>query len=168
MSTDRRNSERTLSAGKLPPELLSTLLTGISLPPSVRVGPDVGVDAAVIDVGGRYLVLGMDPVTLSAEPGCFSVVVNANDIAVLGGVPRWLLATILLPIACSAEEPLAAMSQLREACNTLGIALVGGHTEVTDHVDRTLVVACMIGEVEENRLVTPAGAVQGDVVILAG
>ena len=44
------------------------------------------------------LIVATDPITLtSADLGRLSVIVNANDIAVMGVRPRWFLATVLLP-----------------------------------------------------------------------
>src|SRR5438270_11571684 len=88
-----------LPAGKLPADMLGAFLAGLSAAgPEVVVGAAVGEDAAVLDVGGRYLVLAADPVTLSGQPGRFAVQINANDIAVMGAEPRWLLAIVLLPV----------------------------------------------------------------------
>src|SRR2546425_9699376 len=62
--------------------------------PRVVVGPKVGEDAAVIDVGDRYLVATTDPITFATdEIGWDALQVNANDIAVRGARPRWVLAT---------------------------------------------------------------------------
>src|SRR5262249_9776338 len=66
--------------------------------PRVVVGPRVGEDAAVIDMGDRFLVATSDPITFAtAEVGWYALHVNANDIAVRGARPRWFLATLLLP-----------------------------------------------------------------------
>ena len=56
--------------------------------PRVVVGPRVGEDAAVIDVGDRYLVATADPVTFAADDVArYALVVNANDVAVRGARP---------------------------------------------------------------------------------
>jgi hydrogenase maturation factor len=110
----------------------------------------------------------MDPVTLSAEPGRFAVAINANDIAVMGARPRWLLASVLLPPGTSEEVVTGIMDQLGTSCRTLQIDLIGGHTEVTPSVAAPIVVACMIGEVAPERLVTSAGAQPGDTLVLVG
>src|SRR2546422_11337895 len=58
--------------------------------PRVVVGPRVGEDAAVIDMGDRYLVATTDPITFAtAEIGWYALHVNANDIAGHGRRPRW-------------------------------------------------------------------------------
>ena len=46
-----------LKPGKLPPELLQRLLSSYTrADPRVLVGPAVGEDAAIIDMGDRYLI----------------------------------------------------------------------------------------------------------------
>jgi len=160
-----------LPVGKLEPEFLAELLG--ELPgddPSVIVGPGVGRDVAVLawDGGGRYLIAKTDPITFATdEIGHYAVSVNANDVATSGGVPRWFLATLLLP-ADGADEDLARtiFAQINAACAELGITLVGGHTEVTYDLARPILVGMMLGEVERDRLVTSAGAEEGDRVLL--
>jgi hydrogenase maturation factor len=48
----------------------------------------------------------------------------------------------------------------------LGIALCGGHTEITHGLDRPIAVGLMLGEVEKEDLVCTAGAQVGDDLIL--
>ncbi len=153
--------------GKLPPELLARLLAGIpATDPRVFVGSRPGVDAAVLDIGDRYLVATTDPITFVADRiGWYAVHVNANDIAVMGGTPRWMLATVLLPAAGDHALVERIHLELVDACSALGVALIGGHTEVTDGLDRPIVTGTMLGEVERDRLVTPR-ALPGDRIIL--
>jgi hydrogenase expression/formation protein HypE len=159
----------TLPVGKLPAETLHRLLaTYTRRDPRVVVGPRVGEDAAVIDLGSRYLVATTDPITFSTDDlGWYALNVNANDVAVRGAEPRWFLATLLLPadgVTDAAVETLFA--GIAQACEALGVALVGGHTEVTPAVTQPVVVGAMLGEVERDRLVTTGGARVGDAVLL--
>ncbi len=160
-----------LPVGKLEPEFLAELLgEGPCDDPSVIVGPGVGRDVAVLawDEGARYLIAKTDPITFATdEIGHYAVSVNANDVATSGGVPRWFLATLLLPDE-GADEHLARsiFAQINAACADLGVALVGGHTEVTYDLDRPILVGMMLGEVERDRLVTSDGAQVGDRVLL--
>lgn len=163
--------ERRLPVGKLAPELLAELLGGLrGGDPSVVVGPGVGRDVAVLDWGRQdcYLIAKTDPITFATdEIGFYAVAVNTNDIATCGGVPRWFLATLLLPDSAS-EEGLAReiFAQIDDACAALEITLVGGHTEVTYDLDRPILVGFMLGEVEKDRLVTSDGAQVGDHILL--
>jgi hydrogenase maturation factor len=134
----------------------------------VVVGPRVGEDAAVLDMGDRYLVATTDPITFVTEDlGWYALVVNANDLAVRGAAPRWFLAACLLPEGHATEAEVTALfAQLGAACRMHGVALVGGHTEVTPGLDRPIVVGTMLGEVDKARLVTTGGARPGDVLLL--
>jgi hydrogenase maturation factor len=136
--------------------------------PRVVVGPRVGEDAAVIDMGDRYLVATSDPITFAtAEVGWYALHVNANDIAVRGARPRWFLATLLLPAGATTNASVERLfAELHAACDELEVALVGGHTEVTHGLDRPIIAGTMLGEVEKDRLVTTAGARVGDAVVM--
>jgi hydrogenase expression/formation protein HypE len=158
-----------LPVGKLRAELLDRLLGKFSpSDPRVVVGPRVGEDAAVLDMGDRYLVATTDPITFATdELGWYALCVNVNDIAVRGARPLWFLATLLLPEGRTSEDRAEALfAELGEACAELGVALVGGHTEVTAGLPRPIAVGTMLGEVDKDRLVTTAGALEGDVLLL--
>jgi hydrogenase maturation factor len=155
--------------GKLPAEHLGKLLAKYApLDDRVVVGPRVGEDAAVLDMGDRCLVATTDPITFATdELGWYALHVNANDLAVRGARPRWFLATVLLPEArASAAQVEALFAELGGACQELGVSLIGGHTEVTAGLPRPIVVGAMLGEVARERLVTTAGAREGDVLLL--
>ncbi len=134
----------------------------------VVVGPRVGEDAAVIDLGERYLVATSDPITFAADDvAWYALQVNANDVAVRGARPRWFLATVLLPPGRTTDESVTALlDSLAAACAELDVALVGGHTEITHGLDRPIVAGTMLGEVARDKLVTTSGARPGDAVVL--
>jgi hydrogenase expression/formation protein HypE len=158
-----------LPLGKLPHQLLAQLLNRAPVTdPDVLVGPGVGFDCAVIDLGPTLLVLKSDPITFATEEiGRYLVQVNANDIATTGATPRWLLVTLLLP----EERTTAALvheisEQIYAACREIGVSVVGGHSEVTYDLERPIVVGTMIGEVSRDRLVTPSGTRPGNHLLL--
>ncbi len=149
--------------------MLERLFTACDIrDPRVIVGPRVGEDAAVLDLGDRYLVAKVDPITFVAEEiGWYAVHINANDLAVRGARPCWFLMTLLLPEERADEKLLESIfAQVQEACRAIGATLVGGHTEVTQGLDRPILAGAMLGEVEKDRLVTTAGARPGDAVLL--
>ena len=158
-----------MEAGKLPPELLSELLALFSnTDPRVKVGPRVGEDCAVIEMGGRLLIAKSDPITFATDRiGWYAVQVNANDIACSGGQPRWFLPTILLPLDSNRDDARSIFTDIAHACSQLGVAVVGGHTEVTVGIQRPVVAGTMLGEVESaDRLVSTSGAQDGDSIIV--
>lgn len=156
-----------LRTGKLPHNLLAKMLSKIDLDERVVVGPAVGVDAAVIDYGNRLLVTKTDPITFATDLiGWYAVNINANDIAVMGAIPKWMLATVLLPVGVSSETVEQIFNQILSACEELQISVIGGHTEITHDLSRPIVVGCMLGETDRSSLVTSSGAKVGDDIII--
>lgn len=155
--------------GKLPAQLLQELLERYARPdPSVLVGPGIGEDAAVIDMGERCLVAKTDPITFAADAiGWYAVHVNANDVACCGARPRWFLATLLLPEGGTTADLVESIfDQMATACAELDVTLCGGHTEITHGLDRPIVIGQMLGDVARDAFVRGSGARAGDVIIL--
>lgn len=160
----------TLPLGKLNMGFLSQLLAQYTHPdPRVVIGPGVGEDAAVIDMGERYLVAKTDPITFATDQiGWYAVHVNANDLATAGATPRWMLVTLMFPEDRTTPQLVEQVfEQIHDACVELDIALIGGHTEVTADLERPIVVGLLLGEVEKDRLVATAGARVGDDLVVA-
>lgn len=162
---------RALREGKLDPELLAELLDALpAQDPRVVVKARVGEDAAAIEMGDRCLVAASDPITFTTDRmGWYALHVNANDVATMGAVPKWFLATILLPAGQTTEEMVRSIfTDLAFACRKMDITLCGGHTEVTSAVNRPVIVGQMLGEVKKANLIDGRQMVPGDRIILAG
>ena len=158
-----------LPVGKLPLEHLRSLLRhSPKLDPRLFIGPQIGEDAAVIDVGDRCLVVATDPITFATDQiGRYAVHVNANDVAVMGARPLWFFVVILLPENCTTPARAEAiMADVRTACEELDVALGGGHTEITQGLDRPILVGQMLGEVSPTRLVRKTRIAIGDQILL--
>ena len=162
-----------LPAGKAPLELLAGVF-GSRADARLLQGPGVGADAALalLEDGRRTLALAADPITfVGADPAVsarLAVSVNANDILAVGAEPEWLLATVLAPIGADADALRDLLDALRSACDDAGIALVGGHTEATDAVSRTVLSCAVIGSAPTDRIIRSDGAQAGDALIQAG
>jgi hydrogenase expression/formation protein HypE len=158
-----------LPVGKLPPDLLSELLAQAPVSdPRVLLGPGIGLDCAIVDLGATLLVFKSDPITFATEDiGWYLVQVNANDIATTGAIPRWLMVTVLLPEATTSIESVKSIARhIFEASRALGISVIGGHTEITYGIDRPILSGTIIGEVEREKLILPNGARPGDRLLL--
>lgn len=156
--------------GKLPAALLAELLASVPPPPpEVRLGPRVGEDACAIDLPAGTLVAATDPITLTGSGvGAHAVVINANDVAVMGVRPRWFLAAVLLPEGTTEADVRTLFADMRAAVAAASVALVGGHTEVTAAVSQPVVVGQMLGHGETGRVVTTGGLRPGDRVVQVG
>ena len=158
-----------LPVGKLPFEQLRSLLSHLpEHDPRLLIGPKIGEDAAVIDLGDRYLVSSTDPVTFATDQiGRYVVHVNANDVAVLGARPLWFFLVMLLPENRTSPDLVEAIMQdVSTTCQELGVTLAGGHTEITQGLDRPILVGQMLGEVTPSRLVRKTDIAVGDLILL--
>lgn len=158
-----------LPVGKLPPKMLADILKKYTVHDgSVIVGAEVGEDAAVIDMRDFYLLAKTDPITFVTENiGYYAININANDIACMGGVPRWFLATVLLPENKATPEQVEDIfAQLNVACKALNINYCGGHTEVTYGINRPIVVGQMLGAAYKHKLVVNKNAQPDDDILL--
>ncbi len=157
-----------MDIGKFPPELLERLLASAeSTDPRVVLGPRVGEDAAALDFGDRLLVAKSDPVTFAADrAGWYAVQVCANDVACTGATPRWFLATLLAPEWFTTEDAASLFEGVMESCRALNVTLIGGHSEVTQGIQRPIVMGTMLGEVERDRLISTGGAQEGDSIVV--
>jgi len=162
-------ARRTFPVGKLPMELLESITEKLPIhSEDLVLGPGIGFDCAVVDTGHNYQVFTTDPITFTTdELGWYLVQVNANDIATTGAIPRWLMVTLLLPEGETDQQLVEEITdQISDACREKNITVIGGHTEITDSVDRPVAIGAMIGEVEYTKLVTPRGAQPGDQILL--
>jgi len=161
--------KNSLPVGKLAPDFLESLFASYHIDdPAVIIGPKVGEDAAIIDMGDSYLVAKTDPITFATdEIGWYLVCVNGNDIATMGARPRWLLVTLLLPDGKATEAMVKNIfAQITAACEHFNITLCGGHTEITYGLDRPIAVGQMLGSVDKDRLITNSGIQLGDDILL--
>lgn len=164
-----RFANEILSPGKLPGALLAHLLGGLPAAGSdIIVGPGIGRDAAAVKFGDSILVLKSDPITFASRGAArYLVSINCNDLACLGATPKWMLVTGMFPVGTTRAEIADMFTELAEVTTDAGIALVGGHTEITSAVNRPILVGMLAGEVTESRLLRPGKAVAGDLLVIS-
>ncbi|MBI5118827.1 HAD-IA family hydrolase [Candidatus Poribacteria bacterium] len=153
-----------LSPGKAPWDKIAEKVR-MKLPPDVILGPALGEDAALIKIGGETWAVASDPITFTSKgAGKLSVIVNANDIVVRGARPLYYIVVVLVsPEAADEEYVGMLLDEIRETCETLGVALIGGHTEVSPGLPQTVIVGTMLGKVM-GRPITTGGLRDGDLV----
>ncbi len=158
-----------LPLGKLPNDLLDQFLKGFAIDdPSILVGPGVGEDIAAIRMAGEeILVLKSDPITFTTDAtGYYAVIVNANDVATCGATPRWLLTSLLFPPQTCPIQIQNVMCELFEVSRQQNLVLCGGHTEITDSVNRPVVVAQVAGTVAESCFIDKRNMRAGNHILL--
>lgn len=158
-----------MEVGKLKNEMLDKWvikeLRGIR--EDVLIRPGIGEDCAAIAFGDTACVLTTDPITGSGSHlGKLAVHVCLNDIASSGAEAAALLMTLLCPEGTTKEEIHQIMVEANAEANQLGIEIIGGHTEITSAVNRTIVSATAIGKTPVHQLITTAGAKTGDLIYM--
>jgi hydrogenase expression/formation protein HypE len=166
-------SSKKFGLGKLKHEFLNTLLRDFVSDLEIKdkrviLGSSIGEDAAVIDIGERYLVAKTDPISFVSEDiGYYAVNVNVNDLVCVGARPKWFQSVILLPDKKTSSDLVERIfKDIHDTCRELHITVIGGHTEVTSGLDRPIVVGSLLGEVEKEKLVKTSGAKKDDEIIL--
>jgi thiamine-monophosphate kinase len=141
--------------------------------PGVVVG--VGDDAAVVEPGMYQGVLTTDLLiegvhfelgsTAPHDLGHKAVTVNVSDVAAMGAVPRYGLASVGLPGSVESSWVMELYGGMREAADEYAMALVGGDTSGSD---RAIVAMTVYGQVNAGKAVTRSGARPGDVLVVTG
>ncbi|WP_461613237.1 AIR synthase family protein [Clostridium sp. Marseille-QA1073] len=133
----------------------------------VRVRNGIGEDCAVIEYGDFECVVSTDPVTGADENiGKIAVHINCNDIASCGVEPVGILVTILAPPTSSLEDIKKIMNEIDEETKKLNVEILGGHTEITEAVNKIVVSCTAIGKGKRNSAISTSGAKVGDSIII--
>ncbi|MDW7667866.1 MAG: AIR synthase family protein [Bacillota bacterium] len=137
-----------MEVGKLPNRLLEEIIISNIKTKRKEVieRAGVGKDCAVIDYGNKYCVISSDPITGATENiGKIAVNVACNDIGAAGAEPNALLMTILAPKGTEQKEIERIMKEANEAADLINVEIVGGHTEVTDAVNKMVLSLTALG-----------------------
>ena len=134
----------------------------------VLLHPGVGEDcAAVAPEQGEVFVLSTDPITgADKQMGVFAVHITANDLATAGAEPIGILSSIILPPETEEQDLRRIMSELEQACDELQIEILGGHTEVSDAVNRPVITVTGVGKVARGDLLSTGGMRPGDELVM--
>mgnify|MGYP001030023032 CR=1 FL=1 len=139
---------------------------------SVIIGPQHGVDAAVIELpNNQVMVLKVDPTfgmpVIMPYFGWAIVHICASDVACLGVPPRYLTICILLPPGTEDSVLEHFWKQVHQECDKLGIAIVGGHTGIYPGIAYPLNGGCTVIGLGTKDQITPASNARvGDRIII--
>ncbi len=134
----------------------------------VLVGPGVGEDCAVLELKeGETFLVSTDPITgASKDAGKLAVHITANDIASSGGELIGIMLTALLPPDTEEAQIKQMMAEVEEACTQLDMQVLGGHTEITDAVNRPVLTVTGIGKGKKEQLLTTKNIKPGQDVVV--
>ena len=111
-----------------------------------QIGGQIGADCAWISLGPNTLIATSDPITAGGKvSGTLAVHVSCNDIAASGVHPIGILMVILVPATAIENDIVTIVDQASAAAKALGVDIVGGHTEITDSVNTSVVTTTAFG-----------------------
>lgn len=138
-----------MEIGKIPNEELQDIIFNkIKINhKEVLLGAGIGLDTSILDFKDDLFVISTDPITGSEKGiGKLSVNISCNDIATQGAIPIGILITILIPPSATKENLVEIVDDIINTCKINNVDLIGGHTEVTDSVNRFVLSSVCIGK----------------------
>jgi thiamine-monophosphate kinase len=151
---------------------LSRLLPRLGSGRGTIVGP--GQDCAVVRCGARRLLYTVDALVEGVhfeghwltprQLGRKSFLVNASDIAAMGGRPRFCVVSLGVPLSYLARDLAALHAGITTAARDCGAAVVGGNLT---RADKLFISIALLGEAP-GRIVTRRGARAGDRIYVTG
>lgn len=164
---------KNLEIGKVPVELLNKLVLdpinkNINKRQDVVVRPSTGEDCSAVDPGGEICVLSTDPITAAGSNAGYLVVhINCNDAASAGAEPMGILLTILLPAGSTEDDLKEIIDGAYKAARELDIEILGGHTEVTEAVNKPVVNGTVVAKTRGRKFISSGGAKSGQHIIMS-
>ncbi len=161
-----------MEIGKIPTELLEKIIlnpiNNINFKrDDIIIRPSTGEDCSAVDLNGELLVISTDPITGSDKNcGYLAVHINCNDVASSGAEPIGILLTVLLPKDSHLNVLEEIMDGAYKAARELKIEILGGHTEVTEAVNKPIISGTIIGKTKNKNFISSAGAKIGQDVIM--
>lgn len=158
-----------MEIGKLPNDILEKIvLSNIKTKrKEVLVGAAVGKDSAVIDFDKEVCVLSTDPITGATKGlGRLAIHISCNDIATNGAEPVGVLMTILVPPSATENDIDTIMKDAEKAASEINVQIIGGHTEITDAVNRIVISTTVIGKQRKDTLPDISKIKTGDKILI--
>ncbi len=160
--------------GKISPEIFNELIYPRlgAKSKSVIVGPQHGVDVAIVEIGDKAVALTTDPVFIVPEYGWeraawFAIHILVSDAVTSGLKPKYLSIDLNLPMEMTREQLEIMWDVMHKECQKMGIAIVCGHTARYENCHYPFVGgATVICVGEKDEYVTPGLAKAGDKIII--
>lgn len=139
----------------------------------VLVGPNFGVDVALIDLlDGRAMALTSDPLSLIPtlglqESAWLSVHLMANDIATTSFSPQYLQTVLNLPTSITDAQFREYWQHIDHFSQQIGVAITGGHTGSIEGQNSTIAGGgTMITIAPKDQILTSNNAQAGDLIVM--
>ena len=139
----------------------------------IQFGAGIGMDCAILALpedewNQTAVTLSVDPITVySKDMAARAVHLAVNNVAAAGALPIGVMLTILMPGTCSEEELRTFVIQAEQACASLQIQIMGGHTEITRAVNHPVIMATGVGRMNKNTAVYERKVLPGEDIVVS-
>lgn len=158
-----------MEIGKVPSDILERIIFENieNKREEVLVKAGIGEDNAIIDFGEYVCAISTDPITgATKDIGSLAIHISCNDVASSGAEPIAVLMTIMAPPKTTEEDLKTIMEEASKASKELDVEIVGGHTEITDAVNRIVISTTVIGKQLKGKMLNPKEIKVGDKVLM--
>lgn len=159
-----------MEIGKLKTELLEKYIFNSlsSNRDEVVIRGGVGLDCAVLDFCGDLIVTSTDPITGATKNiGSLAINVSVNDVSCQCADPVGVLMTVLIPPSATIEELKEIIEDANATAKKLNVDIIGGHTEVTDAVNKILISTTVLGRANKASIPDLSTIKIGDVIAIS-
>jgi len=157
-----------MEIGKVPNDVLERIVFSNikNKRKEVLVSASIGEDNGIIDFGENVCIVSTDPITgTTKDIGSLAIHISCNDVSTSGAEPVAVLLTILCPPETTEEDLEKIMKDAGEAATEINVEIIGGHTEVTDAVNKVLISTTVIGIQPKDKMLI-RDVVAGDKIII--
>ncbi|MGA1846839.1 hydrogenase expression/formation protein HypE [Deferribacter abyssi] len=113
-------------------------------------------DAALVNIEKSKLIISTDSFTVIPEffsggdIGKLSIYGTCNDVAVSGGVPKYLTLSLIIPDGYKMKNLLKIFDSMRKAISDVGVKIITGDTKVIDGINTIIVNTTGFGELRSD------------------
>lgn len=131
-------------------------------------GAGVGVDCAFFSFSGKEGTLVTTcPIIVNRVEGLFfDILAAVNNVAAAGGEPIGIMVSAVLPRRAGQMEIESCMGQVQKACKHLNIEAAGGHTQISDWVDKIVLNLTIVGKKKVEEKLQAATYQPGQEIVL--
>jgi thiamine-monophosphate kinase len=97
--------------------------------------------------------------------GWKSLAINLSDIAAMGGLPKYALVALALPVETPVEDVTKIYEGMIDAARQYKLAIVGGNISRAPQISITITV---LGNCPENKMLRRSTAIPGDIIAVTG
>ncbi|MTI70146.1 MAG: AIR synthase [Firmicutes bacterium] len=158
-----------MNIGKLPNDVLEKLVFDNigNKREDVLLRAGVGEDCSVLDFGKYGCVISTDPITgASSNLGSLAIHISCNDVASNGAEPIGVTLTIMAPEDTKETEIEEIMKDASKASKELNVEIIGGHTEITNAVNKIVVSTTVIGKQLKEKILNIDDIKIGDKILM--